>query len=143
MRGHELRVEKGEPALPEPRHQVHEGDLRGVPFPVEHALAEEGSLQPDAIKAAHQSVVAIDLDGVAETGIEQLAVKPADAAADPGFLTVEPRRGAAGDHRIEILVDANFEDVRPNGPGQSLCNVESSQRDDAALAGFDPEQCRI
>ena len=39
--GGELGVEQPEPAGPEPRHEVDQRDLRGVPLAAEHALAEE------------------------------------------------------------------------------------------------------
>ena len=80
---------------------------------------------------------------MAEAGIEELAVKLADPPADPGLLPVEARRGAAGDHPIEVPVDVDLEKVRAHRAGQALGDVKGIERNDPALARLDPEQGRI
>ena len=52
--GDELRVEQLEAAGPQPRDQMHERDLGRIARAVEHALAEEGAAERDAVEAAHQ-----------------------------------------------------------------------------------------
>jgi hypothetical protein len=42
MRVVELRIEQHEAAIDQPRHEVHQRDLRGVIGAREHALTEEG-----------------------------------------------------------------------------------------------------
>src|SRR4028119_144353 len=95
--GDELGVEEREASGLESAGEVDEGHLRGVAFPVEHALAEERRPEPDAVEAPDEAAVAVDLHGVAVTAVEQLAIELADAAADPSFRAVEGRRRAARD----------------------------------------------
>ena len=47
------------------RHQMHQRNLGSIAGAVEHALAEKGAAERDAIKPADQIVAVIDLDGVA------------------------------------------------------------------------------
>ena len=93
--GHELAVEQGEAADLEARDQPGQRDLRRVGRAAEHAFAEEGAAEPDAVKAADQlaAVAVPDLDrmGVA-AGVEG-EHGALDLAVDPGFLAV----GAGGD----------------------------------------------
>jgi hypothetical protein len=54
MLGHELAVEQGEAADDQPRDQPGERYLRGVGPRREHAFAEEGGAQPDAVEPADE-----------------------------------------------------------------------------------------
>ncbi len=90
MLGDELRVEQPVMAGLEPRHQMHERDLGGVADGVEHALAEKGAAETDAIEAADQLLAVIDFDGVAVAALVELAIEIADTDVDPG-----PRCGPA------------------------------------------------
>jgi hypothetical protein len=65
MLGDVLGVEQFEAAGDQPRHQMHQRHLRGVAGAVEHALAEEGAAQADAVEAADEIVALPDLDAVA------------------------------------------------------------------------------
>ena len=49
---HDLRIEEHKPAPLEPLDQMDEADFRGIRFPAEHRLAEEGAADGDAIEAA-------------------------------------------------------------------------------------------
>jgi hypothetical protein len=52
---------------------------------------------------------------MAEAATEQLAIEPADAAIDPGIVAAGRCLGAGIDHRIEIVVDPDFEPVGAHG----------------------------
>ena len=52
--GDELRVEQLEAAGSQPRDEMHERDLRSIARAVEHALAEEGAAERDAVEPADQ-----------------------------------------------------------------------------------------
>jgi hypothetical protein len=54
MRGHELAVEQGETADEKTRHEPGQGNLGGVGAKREHALAEEGGAEADAVEAADE-----------------------------------------------------------------------------------------
>ena len=70
--GHELGVEQPEAAPDQAGHQMHQRHLRGVAPAREHALAEEGAAQRDAIEAAHQLVALPALHAVGVTHVVQL-----------------------------------------------------------------------
>ena len=125
MLGGELGVEQRVAADLQPRDQMDQRDLRGVALPREHAFAEEGGAEADAVEAADQLSVAPGLDGVAGADVEQLAVEPADALVDPGL---RPRRGGVGaavDDRLEIGVDADLELARGDRARQPAGQVEA------------------
>ena len=82
--GDELRVEQPEAAVGEARREINERDLRSIALVGEHALAEEGAVERDAIEAADEARAAPHLDGVAMAEAEQVAIEPADALVDPG-----------------------------------------------------------
>ena len=65
MVGDELRVEQPVAAGFEPRDQMHQRDLGSVARAVEHAFAEEGAAERDAVEPADQIVAVIDFDAVA------------------------------------------------------------------------------
>ena len=98
MLGDILGVEQLEAARDQPRHQMHQRHLRGVAGAMEHALAEEGAPEADAIQPADQIAVLPDLDAVAVAELVQSDIEIADAPVDPGVLAACLRRGAAGDH---------------------------------------------
>ena len=75
MVGHELGVEQAEAAGLQPRDEMHERDLGGVARAVEHALAEEGAAEADAVEPADQRVAVVDLDRVAMADVEQVAIE--------------------------------------------------------------------
>src|SRR6476619_1221537 len=101
MLGDILRVEQLEPAIDQPRHQMHERDLRGIARGVEHAFAEESAPQAHAIEAADEIIALPGLDAVAMAELVQAAIEVADALVDPGVLAPDLWRGAAGDRRLE------------------------------------------
>ena len=94
MIGDELGVEQPVVTGLEPRHQMHQRDFGGVARAVEHALAEEGAAETDAVEAADQRFAVIDFDGMAIAALVELAIKTADAAVDPGSRSV-PAAGCA------------------------------------------------
>ena len=95
MLGDVLGVEQLEAARDQPRHQMHQRDLRGVARGVKHALAEEGAAEADAIEPADEVVALPDLDAVAMAELVQPEIEVADALVDPGVVAACLRRGAA------------------------------------------------
>lgn len=47
--GHELGVQQDKAPGDEPGDQMHQGHLGGVGLPAEHAFAEEGAFEGDAV----------------------------------------------------------------------------------------------
>lgn len=82
--GDELRVEQGESAVDQSRHEIDERDLARVARLGEHALAEEGAAEMHAVKSAGQRAVLPYFDRVAMAERKKLAVEAPDAGIDPG-----------------------------------------------------------
>src|SRR5690606_37663028 len=135
MRRDELGVEQRIAAGLEPRDEMDEGDLRGVAGAVEHALAEERAGERHAIQPADQRVSVIDLDGVAMSDVEQLAVERADARIDPGAVAAACDLRAAVDHRVEVAIDMDGEGRRAHGAGEPRRDVKALERENAAMLG--------
>ena len=84
MTGDELRVEQGEAAISQPRHQIDQGDLARVAGAREHAFAEKRAAKMHAVKPAGERAVLPYLDRVAMAEREQLPIEAPDASVDPG-----------------------------------------------------------
>ena len=143
MLGHILGVQQLKTAGDQPRHQMHQRHLRGVADAVKHALAEEGATQADAIEPAGEIVVLPDLDAVGVAEFVQALIEIPDALVDPGVVAAGLRRGAAGDHRLEGLVDGDGERIGAHGALEPRGDAKTIERDHAAHLRLDPEQGRI
>jgi len=107
---HELAVEERVATGLQASDEPGEGDLRCIGRAAEHAFAEEGSAELDAIEAADELVTAPDFDrmGVAEPVQREYCAL--DIGVDPGFRPV----GAGSDDLGECHVEGNPEPVRPD-----------------------------
>src|SRR5690349_7487042 len=117
---------------------MHERHFRRVARGVKHAFTEECPRQGDAVKPADERIAVIDFDAMAVAALMQLAVEVPDARVDPGAAAAGVRRRTAGDHRIEVAVDGYRETVRPHRAREPRGEVETVQREDAALRGLNP-----
>ena len=142
MRGDELGVEQGEPAEPQPRDQVHQRHLRGVPHPAEHAFAEKRPTDRHPVEAADQVPAhpAFHRMGVAHA--MQRGEQAFDVGIDPGLPPPRagPGRRAGGDGGGEIGIDRHQERVGQRGAQQSPRQVEGVERQNSAQFGVEPEQ---
>ena len=118
MGGEELAVEQAEPAHPEPRDEISERDLGGVAGAAEHALAEEGRAEPDAVEAADQAVVLPALDRMGVAAIVELGIGGLDLGVDPGVGPVRGGRGAGRNGGGEGAVGGDREAVRAQRLGE-------------------------
>ncbi len=143
MVGHELRVEQRKAARPQPRDEVHQGDLRGVARVAEHALAEKRAAKAHAVKPAHQPVAVIRLDRMAVPNVVEAAIELADAHIDPGARSPRGGRGAAVDHAVEITIRNNGVALGFHQARKPRRDMETVERDHAALLGLDPVERRI
>ena len=143
MFGDILGVEQFEPARDQPRHQMHQRHFRRVAGAMEHALAEEGPSQADAVEAACEVAVLPDLDAVAVPELVEPEIEIADTLVDPGVVAAGLRRRAARDDRLEGGIDGHAEGVRAHGAGQPRGDAEAVKRDQAAHFRLDPEQRRV
>ena len=129
--------------------QVDEGELRGAGFEGEHALAEEGGSEVDAIESAHQTGSAISTGGIAfphfDTGGEALPIEFGigldDVGAQPGafFLVAVLGCGAASDDALEIAIDGDLVLVAIDKLAHGVADVDLLGEDDEALQGTEPQ----
>src|SRR5262249_9720094 len=140
---HELSVEQLEAAGAQTRDQVDEGDLGRVAHAVEHALAEEGAAERDAVEPTDQSIVFEDLNAVAVAAAGKLTIKDAEPRSDPRTLTPGLRLGAAVQHAVEVAVDGHGKAVRSHRARQPSGQVKAIERDDPAHLRLDPIERRI
>ena len=138
-----LGVEQPVSAGAQARHQMHQRDLRCVAGAMEHALAEEGAAERNAIETADQRIAVIDFDAVGMPVVVEAAVDLADAAVDPGFGAVLLGFGAALDRAVEIPVDPDGIGRRAHGARQPRGDVKAIERNDAAHLRLDPIERRI
>src|SRR5262249_46879954 len=122
---------------------MHERHLAGIARHAEHALAEEGAADGDAVEPADQPAVLPALDGVGEPHLEELAVQQEDLAVDPGVAAPRPGRGAAIDDALEVGMAADLERLLPHRLLQPPGHVEGLEREDAAQLRIDPVDLRV
>src|SRR5262249_26029460 len=134
----ELGIKQAEPTSLEPHHQMHQRNLAGVALAAEHALAEEGATECDAVEAAHQFALASALDTVAIAEREELVGQAPDRPVDPGFAAPEIRRGAGLHDAIEIRAAAHVETALAHGASEAPRQMKILQWQDAASFRIDP-----
>src|ERR1043166_3226907 len=104
---------------------MNERHLGGVACAMKHALAEKRPSKADAVQAANQLLVLIDLDRVAIATLVKLAVERADPLIDPGAGAARHRLGAAVEHSVEIAIDPYGETVGTDRAGKAAGYVEA------------------
>ncbi len=135
MIGHELAVEQSESTHRQPRHQPGQRDLRTIGSEREHALAEEGAAQPDAVEPADKLLIlpAFDRMGVAEP--MQQIVALLDLTVDPGFLALRTIVNDGGEH----LVVRDGKSARPDRLAKRARHAKAVEREDRTAARLYPE----
>jgi len=139
MFGQKLAIQQFEPAGLEARDQMRERDLGGVPCAAEHAFAEEGRAQPHAIEAADELVVLPGFDRMGVTAPVQFGISGFDIGVDPGVGAARGRLRAMRHDFAERLVDGDGVAIRPDRLGERMREMETIEREHAALLRFDPE----
>ena len=139
MTGDELAVEQGKAAHLQPRDEMGEGNLGGVARPAEHALAEEGAAQRDAIEATGQPVIVPHLDRMGMAAAVECEAGGLDLAIDPGLRPIVRGLCAGGDDVAEGLVDRYPKMVAADRLGERARQVEMVERQYAATMRLDPE----
>lgn len=143
MIGHELAIQKLEPAEPQPRHQPCEGDLGCVGFTAEHAFPEEGTAQRYAVKAANQPVIQPAFDAMGIAHAEKLKASLFDRAIDPAFRPVRRRLPTGLQDAMKIRVRGDTKSVLADRLAEGAGKVDGVERQYRALFGFHPENFRV
>ena len=138
MIGHELAVEQAEAADLQPRHQPGQSDLRGVARVREHALAEEGAAEADAVEAADQRLTLPHFDRMGVAAGMELGIALLDLGVDPGVVA----RGAGADHLSEGPVARHGEAIGAQRLPERARQMKAVERDDRALGRLDPVDVR-
>src|SRR3974377_2391260 len=128
------------PTKPGPSHtpQRPRGSFVACAGGVKHALPEEGAAKRYAVESADEPRAVIDLDSVAMTPFEQVAVDLASARIIPRAGRVRCCLGAGLDYGIEVMVDDDGEGCAAHRALQPHRNMEAFERNDAAAVRFDP-----
>ncbi|GAA4035411.1 hypothetical protein GCM10022281_14750 [Sphingomonas rosea] len=123
-------------AEPQPRDERGEGDLGGIAAAAEHAFAEEGAAERDAVDAADQRFAFPNFDRMGRAALMERDHGLFDRAVDPGLGPVS----AAQQDAAEVAVGGDGVAARAEPPGEASREVEAVEWDDRAVAGLDPEE---
>jgi hypothetical protein len=118
--------------------QMYECNFRRVAGAMKHTLAEKRTAKAYAVETADEGTLLINFDRMAVAALIKFAVETADAPVDPGPGTSGHRLRATVKHAVEVAIDQHGEAIRPYSPRQSIRNVKSVERNDAAAFRFDP-----
>jgi hypothetical protein len=132
MIGDELAIEQREAADPQSCDEMGERDLGGIGYAAEHALAEKGAAERDAIKPADQRAANLtsrpDLDRMGMTVTMEDAVSLFDLRVDPGFRTSLGRFRATFDDTREGAIGGHGKAIGAQRFAQRMREMEAVQR---------------
>jgi len=140
VRRQKLGIEQAIATEPQADGQMHEGHFARVGHAAEHAFAEEGSADRDAVESADQHALSPCFDAMHCAAREESRIQPRDLVIDPGVGALFGRLGAAADHVLESAVAADLEILLPHDTTQAPRHVERLERQDPAAARINPEQ---
>ena len=115
--------------------QVDEGQLRGAGHEREHALAEKGAADVDAVEAADQPLALPHLDAGGEALAVELGVGGNHVGAEPGTVLVDAQAAAVANDAPEVLVDAQAVLALVHQRAHGVADVNLVGEDDEALHG--------
>src|SRR5579859_5354379 len=98
---YKLSIEKGVAAFLHQGGEIGQRRFAGVGGAREHAFAEEGAAETEAIEPADQLAVLPALDAMGEAGMMQIGEQADDFGIDPGFRAARRRFGAKLEHLVE------------------------------------------
>ncbi|GAA0446786.1 hypothetical protein GCM10009095_13170 [Sphingomonas molluscorum] len=111
MVGLKLAVQKREAADAEAGDEPGERDLGCVGGAADHAFAEEGAAECEAVEAADEAVAVPAFDRMGEAQRVEAQEYVFDRAADPGFEAVRGGFGAELQDLAKGLVDGDAEAI--------------------------------
>src|SRR5262249_2453453 len=117
--------------------------LGSVGDAVEHALAEKGGAEIDAVEPPDETIAGINLDRMAMADVVEVAIELPDAAIDPGGAPANHWCRATIDHRVEVAVDPHLEPVTSDGARQTLRDLQPVERQDAPGFRLDPVEAWV
>jgi hypothetical protein len=138
MGGLELAVEQREAAEAQPCDQPGQGDLRRIGRAADHAFAEEGATDREAIQSADQPVAVAAFHRMCEAHPVKADEHVLDGAVDPCLRTVAGAFGAQSQHRGEIGVDGDPEPITRNRPSQGTRQMKTVEWQYRPAPWFDP-----
>src|SRR5487761_1435826 len=116
---------------------MHQRYFAGIALAREHAFAEEGAAQCDAVQATDESSLTPTFDAVREALAVEGGVERDDLSVDPGFLALLCRYGAVPDGGAKVGIASDFEPPGPYRPCKALGKVKPVERQHAAQLGID------
>jgi len=136
--GYELAVQQAEAGRAKPCYEPGECHLGCIALAAEHALAEEGGTQPNAVQATHEPAFVPCLDRMRMASAVQIGIGALDCRVDPGVGPVIGATGAFGDDLGKGLVRGDDESIGADRLGERPRQAETVERQDTAFLRFDP-----
>jgi len=109
MIGNELAIEQLEPSHFQARDQIGERHFGGVARAAEHAFAEEGAGQLDAVEPADQRIILPAFDRMGMAAFVERSIGPFNFGIDPGVRAIWRRLGAAAHDVAKRLISGDAE----------------------------------
>ena len=142
MIGHELAVEQGKAARPQPRRQPCQRNLRRIGAARHHALAEKGPAERHAIETADQFLAVPTFDRMGKADLVQMAIGALDRIVDPGRWPIRRGLRAQRHQPGEIAIGRDAEPLPADHLRQRMRQVKAVQRQDRAPFRLHPINVR-
>ena len=133
MFGHKLSIKQGEAASDQPGSEMNERDFARITLARDHAFAEEGRPQNDAIKPADElfAVPAFNRMGMALFVQDIIGID--DRAIDPSRRACRAKM----DHLIKVAVDPDFKRIAADRALQFFGDMKMIERQNRARFRLD------
>src|SRR5258708_13875171 len=118
---------------------MDERHIDGICNADEHAHAEEGGAELDAVEPAGEHAIRPAFNAMGRPALEERGVEGDDLVVDPGLRPVGRRLGAAAHDGLEGAVAAYGEAAAADRSAQAARNVESIEGQGAGAHPIDPE----
>jgi len=135
----ELGVEQTKAPQSEARHEMGERNLAGIAHAAEHALAEEGAADANAVEPADQLLRVPRLHAVGAAEAVELEIGCTHLGCDPGAGTRRARCRTSVDHASEIPVDREVETAVAQRLGETAGAAELLRKEDRARVWRPPQ----
>jgi hypothetical protein len=139
MPGHELAIEKVEPAHLHSRDQPRQRDFRCIGRSAEHALAKKRPAHRHSVEPTDQFAIQPAFDAMRVPHAMKIAKCILDIGIDPRVTPVVARFGASCDHLSKGAICCHGKPLLPDRLCQRLGQLELGQRQNRSLLGLYPE----
>jgi len=137
--GDELAIEQLESAYLQSRDQISQRHFGGVARAAEHAFAEEGAGQLDAVEPPDEGITLPAFDRMGMAAFVKRSIGAFDFGIDPGVGPIRRGLGAAMHDVTKCPVSGYAKASGADRLRQRAREMEAVEREDAALLRLNPE----